>query len=175
MVKLDHDEAVERARRVQLVITDCDGVLTDNGVYYSAEGEVMKRFSHRDGMGVERLRDADVDTAILTREASEFALRRSEKLKLASTWIGVTDKLGVLTRIEQERGLDRGRLAYIGDDVNDLEIMRAIAPHGLIGAPADAMFEVRDVAHFVSSTRGGFGAFREFAEWVLSLRGKESK
>lgn len=175
MVTLAPAELTARARRIRLVLSDCDGVLTDGGVFVSAEGEVMKRFNLRDGMGVERLRDAGVTTAFVTRERSEILSRRAEKLRLEHCWIGVQDKLSHLDTIIQESGVGSpAELAYIGDDVNDLGIMRAIAEVGLTGTPADGFEEVGRVAHFRGFKAGGQGAFREFAEWLLRLRGGAS-
>lgn len=167
---LAHAELRRRARRLALVLTDCDGVLTDAGIYYSAAGEELRRFSVRDGMGVERLRDAGMITAIVTREPSEHILRRAEKLRVRAH-LGVRDKVAALEAIVAEGGATLEAVAYIGDDVNDLDAMRAVAAAGgLIGAPADAMPEVLEVVHFRASARGGHGAFRDFAEWILSLR-----
>ncbi len=160
-----------RASRVRLVIADNDGTLTDGAVYYSARGEELKRYSLRDGMGVERLRDAGIRTAILTRERSDITLRRAEKLRIEAVWRGVRDKAAELPALLEQTGLSTGEVAYIGDDVNDLGVMLALRDHGLLGAPADAMPEVRAVAHFVSAEQGGHGAFRSFAEWLLRLRG----
>jgi len=158
-----------RAGRVRLVVTDCDGVLTDAGVYYSQEGEALKRFSMRDGMGVERLRNAGVDVLILTGETTGFAQSRAQKLGIVAE-LGSRDKGGAILRIAAERGLDMSALAYIGDDVNDLPAMVLVQGEGLTGAPADALPEVRTVAHYRCDQPGGHGAFREFAEWILRLR-----
>jgi 3-deoxy-D-manno-octulosonate 8-phosphate phosphatase (KDO 8-P phosphatase) len=166
------DELWRRARRLQLVVTDCDGVLTDTGVYYSERGEELKRFSLRDGMGFERLRDAGMSLAIMTGELSGSVARRAEKLQ-ARALLGVKDKATYLETVLAEMGLTKGEAAYIGDDVNDLAVMRAIAPHGLVGAPADAMPEVKAAAHHVAAVAGGHGAFRDFAEWILRLRREE--
>ncbi len=160
-----------RAGRVRLVVTDCDGVLTDAGVYYSQEGEALKRFSMRDGMGVERLRHAGVDVLILTAETTGFARSRAHKLGIEAR-LGARDKGEALLRIAAERGLDLAALAYIGDDVNDLSAMVLVQDEGLTGAPADALPEVRSVAHCRCEHPGGHGAFREFAEWILGLRGE---
>lgn len=172
---LDGQELARRARRIQLVLTDCDGVLTDAGVYVSARGEELKRFNLRDGMGVERLRNAGVQCAIITREKSEFALRRAEKLRLPGSFVGVQDKLAHLGEIERSLGFGPSAMAYIGDDVNDLEIMRVIGQQGLTGAPADAFEDVLEASHFISKRNGGQGAFREFAEWILRHRAEASK
>jgi 3-deoxy-D-manno-octulosonate 8-phosphate phosphatase (KDO 8-P phosphatase) len=160
----------ERARRLRLVLTDCDGVLTDGGVYYSEDGEALKRFSMRDGMGVERLREAGIQTAIVTRETSLAVARRSSKLGLNHLFLGVRDKAAQLPSILEQTGVSGAEVAYIGDDVNDLEILRLVSREGLSAAPADAMPEVLDVVHCRCTRPGGHGAFREFAEWILDLR-----
>jgi 3-deoxy-D-manno-octulosonate 8-phosphate phosphatase (KDO 8-P phosphatase) len=159
-----------RAARIKLVATDVDGVLTDGSVYYSDRGEALKRFSVRDGMGVERLRDDGIETAFVTRETSEIVARRAEKLKLRHCYLGVTDKLAALPRLLAETGLGEGQLAYIGDDVNDSGIMARLAPTGIVAAPLDAMATVLRAAHYRCALPGGHGAFRDFAEWILALR-----
>jgi 3-deoxy-D-manno-octulosonate 8-phosphate phosphatase (KDO 8-P phosphatase) len=163
------EEAARRAKLVRLVISDCDGVLTDAGVYYSDAGEAMKRFSIRDGMGVERLRNAGVASAIMTGERSKSVQHRAEKLSIR-VYLGVKDKASALDDVLREHGIGAEAAAYIGDDVNDLPAMQRIGIAGLLGAPADAMPTVRAAAHFVTHAVGGHGAFREFAEWILTLR-----
>ena len=163
-------EAHVRASRLRLVLTDCDGVLTDGGVYYSESGEALRRFSVRDGMGVERLRRAGVKTVIVTRERSDFATRRAEKLGLPHVFVGVQDKGTILPTLLQKAHCAVEEVAFIGDDVNDLELLEILARTGLTGAPADAMPEVAAAVHYRCQHAGGSGAFREFAEWILSLR-----
>jgi 3-deoxy-D-manno-octulosonate 8-phosphate phosphatase (KDO 8-P phosphatase) len=163
-------ELAARAARVRLVLTDCDGVLTDTGVYYSARGEELKRFSIRDGMGVERLRNDGVMTAIITREASGAVQQRAAKLKLPYHFSGIWDKQAHLPEILEQSGCSLEQLAFIGDDVNDLELLRTVGQAGLSGAPADALPDVRAAVHHVCRARGGRGAFRDFADWILKLR-----
>ena len=165
-------ELRRRAGRIRLVLTDSDGVLTDTGVYYGDAGEVMKRFSIRDGMGVERLRKAGIETGIITGELSGSVRTRAEKLRLQHCYLGVKDKRAQLEEILRATGLRAEELAYIGDDVNDIAIMQEIAGRGLTGAPGDAMPEVAGLAHLQTVARGGHGAFREFAEWILGLRAR---
>jgi 3-deoxy-D-manno-octulosonate 8-phosphate phosphatase (KDO 8-P phosphatase) len=173
-VRLPLRAARLRGAATKLVVTDVDGVLTDGGVYYSERGEALKRFSLRDGMGVERLRNDGIETAFMTRESSPIVARRAEKLGLRLVYLGVYDKKEMLPRLladgDHGAGLDVSQLAYIGDDVNDLEIMEAIGARGLVGAPADAMPQVSRVAHLACARAGGAGAFRDFAEWILELR-----
>ena len=159
-----------RARKIRLVLTDSDGVLTDTGVYYSESGEAFKRFSIRDGMGVERLRQAGIETAIITGEKSPSVLRRAAKLKLQYLYLGIRDKRSHLDVIVRETGLSIDELAYIGDDVNDLGIIEVIRGQGLTAAPADAVAIVKKAVQYRTTARGGHGAFREFAEWILRLR-----
>jgi len=133
---------IERAHRIKLLLTDCDGVLTDGNVYYSKAGEEMKQFSLRDGMGVERLQKlADVETGIITGENSEIVLRRVEKLKIKEYHPGSTNKYVTFQEILKRKGISANQVAYIGDDANDLEIMKHV---GLSACPADAMQMIRD-------------------------------
>ncbi len=115
MKSLPEEELRRRAARIALVVTDSDGVLTDGGVYYSARGEEMKRFSIRDGMGFERLRDAGLSVAIMTGETSESVARRAEKLQ-ARALLGVKDKAAHLPRLLASLSLTAGAVAYLGDD-----------------------------------------------------------
>lgn len=163
-------DLTERALRIRLVLTDCDGVLTDGSVYYGSQGEALRRFSVRDGMGVERLRDAGIATAICSRESSASIAMRSEKLRLPWLFLGVQDKAAHLETVLKKTRLPPEALAYIGDDVNDLGLLAAVGEQGLIGCPADAMPEVLSLCHYVCSAKGGSGAFRDFAEWILRLR-----
>ena len=170
MLSLSIEELAKRAGKIKLVISDNDGVFTDNGVYYSERGEEMKRYSIRDGMGVERLRNRGIETSIMTGEVSPSLKKRAEKLGMKRLYLGVKDKFSMLETVLAETGLHRCELAYIGDDVNDVEIMAEIAKEGLTAAPRDATVFVEPYSHYRAQADGGSGAFRDFAEWLLSLR-----
>jgi 3-deoxy-D-manno-octulosonate 8-phosphate phosphatase (KDO 8-P phosphatase) len=158
--------ATERAKKIRFVLTDCDGVLTDTGVYYSEHGEELKRFSIRDGMGVERLRtQAGIDVGIVTGEYSGPLQRRAEKLQIEELHLGVKDKAAMIKEFVQRRNLKLEQIAYIGDDTNDLAIMAMV---GLRGCPADAVPFVLEHADYVCRSLGGYGAFREFAEFIIA-------
>ena len=161
----------QRAKKIKLVLTDVDGVLTDTGIYYSVEGEELYRFSRRDGMGVDVLRKQAIETALITSENSQIVRRRGEKLLVRHLLLGIKDKFAYLPEILKLSGLTIAELAYIGDDINDFAIMQEIARFGLTGAPCDAMPVIAKVSHFHSKVNGGHGAFRDFAEWILELRG----
>jgi YrbI family 3-deoxy-D-manno-octulosonate 8-phosphate phosphatase len=162
------ESIAKKAGKIKILLTDCDGVLTDGGVYYSETGEAMKRFSMRDGMGVERLlKLVNVETGIITGENSEIVRRRVEKLKIKEYHPGITDKLFVLNEIIRNRNLQAEQIAYIGDDVNDLEIIHHV---GLSACPADAFSMIKEAAHLVMVNNGGHGAFREFAEFIIFIK-----
>ncbi|MEI6757367.1 MAG: HAD-IIIA family hydrolase [Chlorobium sp.] len=170
MLSLTIEELATRAERIKLVISDNDGVFTDNGVYYSERGEEMKRYSIRDGMGVERLRNAGIDTCIMTGEVSPSIKKRAEKLGMKRLYLGVKDKYAMLETLLAETGFQKHELAYIGDDINDAGIMNEIAPEGLTACPRDATVFVEPHVHYRCQADGGYGAFRDFAEWLITLR-----
>lgn len=164
---LSTSELNERAAKIRLVLTDVDGVLTDGGVFYGSEGEVMKRFNIRDGMGVERLRAIGVEVGIITGEKSESVIRRAEKLRIELVHLYAKDKKATLQEILDAHEYDATEIAYIGDDVNDIEIMKLV---GLAASPADGFHETREAAAFVCRRPGGHGAFRELCELIIEAR-----
>jgi len=158
----------EKAKHIKLLITDCDGVLTDAGVYYGENGEVLKKFNIRDGMGVERLRKlTNIETAIITGEISPSVAKRAEKLKITELHLGIKEKLAVLVQIMVNRNLTKNNIAYIGDDVNDIEIMQNV---GLTACPSDAISFTKEVADYICENKGGEGCFREFAELIIAAQ-----
>lgn len=170
---LDDAERVRRAQRIRLLLTDVDGVLTDASVYYSVHGEELKRFSFRDGMGVELLREVGIETAFYSREHSPIVLQRSRKLKLKHLYLGVSDKAAELNRVLFECNVEPSEVAYIGDDVNDLGVLRRIGEQGLTAAPSDALPLVKEAVQTCTRLAGGAGAFREFADSILAWRREE--
>jgi 3-deoxy-D-manno-octulosonate 8-phosphate phosphatase (KDO 8-P phosphatase) len=165
---MNQEELQEKARKIKLLLTDCDGVLTDGGVYYGEQGEVLKKFNIKDGMGVERLRKlADIQTGIITGEMSPSVAKRAEKLKITELHLGIKDKLLVLMQIMVNKNLTKEQIAYIGDDVNDIEIMQKV---GLSACPSDAINFTKNIADYVCENRGGEGCFREFAELLIASK-----
>jgi 3-deoxy-D-manno-octulosonate 8-phosphate phosphatase (KDO 8-P phosphatase) len=165
---MNKEELQEKARKIKLLLTDCDGVLTDGGVYYGEQGEVLKKFNIKDGMGVERLRKlTDIQTGIITGEMSPSVAKRAEKLKITELHLGIKDKLLVLMQIMVNKNLTKEQIAYIGDDVNDIEIMQKV---GLSACPSDAINFTKNIADYVCENRGGEGCFREFAELLIASK-----
>ena len=162
----------EKLEKIKVVITDNDGVLTDTGVYYSEKGEVLKRFSIRDGMGVERLRKhAGIETIIITGEESASVKARAEKLQIKEYYLGAKNKLRLLDEILKKNEIGKENVAYIGDDVNDLDIMEQV---GFKATPADGMNFIKHIADYVCENKSGNGAFRELAELILAYNMKEN-
>ncbi len=152
----------------RLFITDIDGVMTDGGMYYTAEGDVMKRFSVKDGWGVIWLRHLGIPMAIMTGENTEIVRRRAEKLKIDRCYIGVKDKLTLCHKLCDELGIRMEDVAFIGDDVNDLPLLRAV---GWSACPKNTPDYVSRHCRFRGKVHGGYGAFREFVEHVLAQAG----
>lgn len=160
----------EKLEKIKLVLTDNDGVLTDTGVYYSVSGEELKRFSIRDGMGIERLRKyANVETIIITGEESGSVRARAEKLKMKEYYLGVKKKEEVLLEILKKHNLTVDEIAFVGDDSNDVEIMKLV---GFKATPSDGMNFIKEIADYICENKGGNGAFREVAELIISSKSK---
>lgn len=160
----------EKLEKIKLVITDNDGVLTDTGVYYSDKGEELKRFSIRDGMGVERLKNsAGIETIIVTGEKSGSVRARAKKLKINDIYLGVKNKLEILEDILEKNQISAENIAFIGDDVNDLQLMEKV---GFKATPADGTIFIKKIADYICENKSGNGAFREFAELIIAFNGK---
>lgn len=166
--------AQQRARilsRIRLFATDVDGVLTDAGMYYSESGDEWKKFNTRDGMGFKRLQQTGVTTALITQEKTALVARRGEKLGIPEVHQGVQDKRDRLQELAVKYGLSLEHVAFMGDDVNDVEALRAV---GFAAAPADCMEVVRQAVHYVCRKKGGEGAVREVADLILEAQKERS-
>ena len=161
----------EKLEKINIVLTDNDGVLTDTGVYYSEKGEEFKRYSIRDGMGVERLRKhADIETIIITGEKSGSVKARAQKLNIKEYYLGVKNKLVILQEVLNKNNILAENIAFIGDDVNDLEIMNKV---GFKATPSDGMDFIKNIADYICKNKSGNGAFRELAELIISFNAKK--
>jgi YrbI family 3-deoxy-D-manno-octulosonate 8-phosphate phosphatase len=154
-------------KRVRLFASDVDGVLTDAGMYYSESGDEWKKFNTRDGMGIKLLQQAGLVTALVTMEQTKLVVRRAEKLAIPEVHQGVRDKAAVLRAMAERHGLTLNEVAYVGDDINDLEALTAV---GFSAAPADAVPAVRDVVDYRCRKNGGEGAVREVADLILAAQ-----
>ena len=150
---------------IRLFLTDCDGCLTDGGMYYSEKGDELKKFNTKDGMGFSLLRKRGILTGIITSEDVELNRRRADKLKLDYLIRGCRDKVEAVLKICSEQGISPANVCYVGDDINDVGGLQIV---GLGCAPADAMPEAKKAARYVCRTRGGEGVIREITEMILS-------
>ena len=156
--------------RIRLFATDVDGVLTDAGMYYSETGDEWKKFNTRDGMGIKLLQRAGIITAIVTQERTKLVARRAEKLAIPELHQGVMDKLSCVREMAARHGLTLNQVAYIGDDINDLETLMAV---GFSASPADGMPVVAAAVDYVCQKKGGEGAVREIIEMILDSQGSK--
>ena len=171
--KLSKKQIFKKASKIKFVITDVDGVLTDTGVYYSEKGEELKRFSIRDGMGVERLRKlCEIETGIITRENSGLVDGRAKKLKIEELYQGVLDKEKTFDEILVKKNLKAEEIAYIGDDTIDVDVMKKA---GLSACPNNATNFAKKAADVITKSNGGFGAFRDFAEIIIEAKQHKPK
>ena len=152
---------------IKLVITDVDGVLTDGGMYYSDKGDIMKKFHARDGMGVTLLRKEKIPTIIITKEKTKIVKEWSKKMSINHLYDGIQNKSSLLTRITQKYNLQPENIAFIGDDVNDIELLKNV---GLSVTPNDAILEAKQISDYVCKNIGGNGAFRELVDLILNSR-----
>ncbi|MCG3775293.1 MAG: 3-deoxy-D-manno-octulosonate 8-phosphate phosphatase KdsC [Nitrospira sp.] len=155
-------------RRIRLFATDVDGVLTDAGMYYAESGDEWKKFNTRDGMGIKLLQRAGIITAIVTQERTKLVARRAEKLAIPELHQGVMDKLLLVSEMAVRHGLTLSQVAYIGDDINDLETLKAV---GFSATPADGMPQVAAAVDYICQKKGGEGAVREIIEMILEAQG----
>lgn len=152
----------------KLVVTDIDGVWTDGGMYYTESGDEFKRFNTYDSAGVVFCRLLGIPVAIITGEPSMGVKRRAEKLKIGYCYTGVADKLLVLEGLCGDLGIALSEVAYIGDDLNDMEVLPRV---GYSACPASSPDYVKRMVTVVLKKKGGEGVFREFVEGILEANG----
>lgn len=158
---------IESKITIKLLLSDIDGTLTDGGMYYSENGDEQKRFNTRDGMGMGMLREKGIKVGIITSEDRQLNQRRADKLKLDFFYQGKKNggKLAVAREICQKMGISMQEVAYIGDDVNCIELLSAV---GMAACPADADSRVKAIPGIhVMTKKGGEGCVREFCEMLM--------
>jgi len=158
----------KRASRVKLLLMDCDGVLTDARLWLFSGGDEQKCFSARDGLGLELLHQAGLRSGIISGRSSAAVERRARELGVGYLRQGSTDKIKVFEEILVEARTSDNEVAFIGDDLNDIPLMRRAV---FAVAVADAAEESRSCAHYVTRSRGGRGAVRETIEFILKSQG----
>tara|TARA_X000001036_G_scaffold398851_1_gene402041 strand:- start:2868 stop:3359 length:492 start_codon:yes stop_codon:yes gene_type:complete len=155
-----------KIKNIQIVLTDVDCVLTDGGMYYDKSGDIMKKFHTRDGMGVTLLRKKNIPTIIVTKESTLMVRKWAKSMKIERIYDGVSNKGSILPDICKKYKIKSENVAYIGDDVNDLELLENV---GFSAVPNDAIIEAREIADYICNTNGGNGVLREIADLIISV------
>ncbi len=168
MEPLDESQVQARAVKIRLVVFDVDGVLTDGRLYLGDSGEEYKVFHVRDGQGLVMLRDSGVRIAVISGRSSRAVAERMVELGIGYVFQGQADKLEVFEALLNEVGLEPTEVAYVGDDLPDLPVMRQV---GLAIAVADAHPWVKQHAHWQTRLPGGQGAVREVCELLMEAQG----
>lgn len=153
-------------KNIKLFLTDCDGCLTDGGMYYTENGDEYKKFNSLDGMGFQLLREHGILTGIITGEDTKIVERRAKKLKVDFLRQGIKDKLSAIQEICKEEHIDMTEVAYVGDDINDFNAVKAV---GIGCSVNNALEKVKMVSVYISQKNGGSGAVREIIDWLLGL------
>jgi len=156
-----------KIKGIKLVAMDVDGVLTDGGMYYSESGDEIKKFHSQDGMGIKLLQGSGIITAFVTSEQTNLVQRRGDRLKVPDIHQGTFEKRKVLDELCAKYNLTMQQVAFIGDDVNDLD---ALQHAGFSVAPADAVLVVKEVVDYICERNGGAGAVREMSDLILHLQ-----
>jgi len=162
-------EVQQRAARIKLLLMDCDGVLTDGRIWLFENGEEQKGFHTRDGLGIDLLHRAGLRSGIISGRNSSAVEQRARSLGMSFVRQGCEDKRQAFTDTLTEAGVTPAEVAFIGDDLNDIPLM---LQSGLGVAVADAAFETREHAYYVTQATGGFGAVREVIELILKAQGR---
>jgi YrbI family 3-deoxy-D-manno-octulosonate 8-phosphate phosphatase len=167
-----HSSFRQVLKRIRLFATDVDGVLTDAGMYYTESGDELKKFNTRDGMGIKLLQRAGLITALITQEETKLVARRGERLAIPEVHQRVFDKLSRLKDIAASYQIPLQEVAYMGDDVNDLETLQVV---GFSATPADGIASVRKKVDYVCRYKGGEGAVREVVDMILAAQAGSSE
>lgn len=155
-------------KKIKLVVLDVDGTLTDGGIYYDANGNEIKRFDVKDGLGIKVAMAAGLKFAILTGRQSPIVKRRAEELGIQFLLEGIQKKAPALIELSENTGISVDEMAYIGDDWNDLSAMMMTA---FKACPADAAEEIKCICDYVAEKEGGHGAVRDCLEFILKAYG----
>lgn len=167
-VRLSTEDLIEKLKGVRLLSLDVDGVLTDGGLYYAEDGSQLRKFNVKDGMGMKAVRRLGVEVCIITASKTAAIHHRGEVLGIPHVFVGVEDKLTTLIGLCAKLGIGLDAVAHIGDDVNDLPVLRAV---GLPLTVADAVDAVLAEAAYVTKRKGGDGAVREICDLIGVAKG----
>ena len=158
---------LNNCKNIKVIATDIDGVLTDGGRYYTKTGEIMKKFHTVDGMGINLLLRNGIKTTIITKEKSPIVKKWAKDMNVSSVHSGIIKKEDELKKICKQFSCKPKEIAFIGDDVNDIELMKKI---GFSAVPNDGNENVKKIVNYVCLKNGGAGAFREISDLILKIK-----
>lgn len=171
-MKLTKSNLMKKSMKIKILITDVDGVLTDGSRYYDEKKEIMKKFHVHDGMGVNILLRNNIKTLIITKEKSKIVQKWAREMNIHFVYEGIKNKESLVSKICKTFEVTSDEIAYIGDDVNDIELMKSI---GLSACPQDAVNDTKKIANYTTKCSGGCGAFREFGDLILHFQFPKKK
>ena len=163
---------VKKAAQMKALIFDVDGVLTNGHIIYDEQGKETKHFNVKDGLIIGYLKKARILVGAISGRESGAVAKRSAELKLDFCHQGIVDKLGVINKIAEFHNMKKKEIAYIGDDLNDLEVLKSC---GLAVCPADAPVYLKKLVDVVTEAKGGHGVVREIGDLILSSKGELEK
>ena len=157
-------EIIKKCKKIKVLLTDVDGVLTDGGMYYSTKGDIMKKIYVRDGMGVNILKRNNIPTIIVTKEKNPVVTKWAKNMNVYQVLNGVIKKELVIEKICKKLAVKVNEIAFIGDDVNDLELMKKV---GFSATPFDGIKEAIKISDYHCKSKGGKGAYREIVDLII--------
>ena len=155
---------IQNLKKIKILLTDVDGVLTDGGMYYTPDGDYMKKFNARDGMGINLLKRNEIPTVIVTKEKTVMVKNWAKKMNIDYVFDGIQKKEKILEKICIKYKIGIPEIGYIGDDVNDLELLKKV---GFSATPKDGIIQAQRIVNYVCKKNGGCGAFREVVDLIL--------
>lgn len=158
-------ELKNKASKIKMVVFDVDGVMTDGSITYDENGIEYKTFNVKDGQGIVRITKEGIITAIITARNNATVKHRFENLGMSRLFMGQKDKMVAMKQLLEEYNLDMSQVAYMGDDLPDICVLKEV---GLASCPNDAIDDVKELCHFISSKNGGRGAVRELTDLIYS-------
>ena len=163
---------ITKCKKIKVLLTDVDWVLTDGGMYYSSTGDAMKKFYARDGMGVNILRRNKIPTIIVTKEKTTIVRKWATKMNVCLVLDGVTKKEAIIKDVCKKFKINPDEIGFIGDDVNDLELMKKV---GFSVTPKDGNNTVKKIADYITKSKGGEGAVREITDLIIKSKYDEKE
>ena len=158
---------IKKIKKLRVLLTDVDCVLTDCGMYYDKTGDVMKKFHTRDGMGISLLRKNGIPTIIVTKEKTMMVRKWAKNMNVFKIFDGIQDKEQILKKVCNSLNVTPDQVAYVGDDINDIVLLKKV---GFSAVPKNAILNAKKISTYICKTNGGQGVLREIADLILTTQ-----